>query len=101
MDRSGVAVVEFPECPDCSAPSHIHLIRKSERLGFNFSDQAFDKAPQIDSITPTLIEGQCAGSEIDRHRDRYRTDHCRMRAGFAKILQSQVPSETESNQRDS
>src|SRR5258708_6309603 len=100
MNRRGVAVVEFPECPDRPASSHIHLIRKSERLGFNFSDQAFDQAPQINSIAPTLIEGQCACSEIDRHRDRYRTDHRRMRAGFAKILKSQVPSETEPNQRD-
>src|SRR5262245_10558794 len=100
MDRCGVAVVEFLECPDRSARTRVELVRKFKRLGFNFSDQALDKAPQIDPIATTLIEGSRACSEIDRHRDRHRTNYRRMRASFTEILQGQVSPEAESNQRD-
>src|SRR5260370_9490111 len=99
MDRCSIAVVEFLQCADRLAPTHVQLIRKSERLGFNFSNQALNKAPQIDPIAPTSIESPRAGSKIDRHRNRRSTNHRRSRGSFAKLLHCQFPPESESNQR--
>jgi len=69
MDRCGVAIVEFLKCPDRSNPTRIDLIRKSARLGFNFSDQALDKAPKIDPIAPTGDRG-LARLQRDRSAQR-------------------------------